>query len=306
MAIRYVLGRVLAIIPVLLIVSIAVSLMVHFTPGDPVKVMLAQTGASAEEIEKIRQELGLNEPLPVQYVHFIQDLVTGELRSIRTQQPVVQQYFELFPNTLQLAVASLAVATVIGLLLGILAAIHQNSWLDTFSMAVSFLGVSIPNFWLALVLIYVFAVTLNWLPATGSGGVKFLILPATVLAMEQVALIARLVRSNMVEVLQEDYIKTARSKGLGERSVQMGHALRNAILPTITLMGLNFGYLLSGAIIVETVFARPGIGRLTIEAILSKDFPVVQGAVLLTAMVYLLINLFTDISYGLIDPRIRQ
>ena len=306
MAIRYVLGRVLAIIPVLLIVSIAVSLMVHFTPGDPVKVMLAQTGASAEEIEKIRQELGLNEPLPVQYVHFIQDLVTGELRSIRTQQPVVQQYFELFPNTLQLAVASLAVATVIGLLLGILAAIHQNSWLDTFSMAVSFLGVSIPNFWLALVLIYVFAVTLNWLPATGSGGVKFLILPATVLAMEQVALIARLVRSNMVEVLQEDYIKTARSKGLGERSVQIGHALRNAILPTITLMGLNFGYLLSGAIIVETVFARPGIGRLTIEAILSKDFPVVQGAVLLTAMVYLLINLFTDISYGLIDPRIRQ
>ena len=242
----------------------------------------------------------------MQYVHFIQDLVTGELRSIRTQQPVVQQYFELFPNTLQLAVASLAVATVIGLLLGILAAIHQNSWLDTFSMAVSFLGVSIPNFWLALVLIYVFAVTLNWLPATGSGGVKFLILPATVLAMEQVALIARLVRSNMVEVLQEDYIKTARSKGLGERSVQMGHALRNAILPTITLMGLNFGYLLSGAIIVETVFARPGIGRLTIEAILSKDFPVVQGAVLLTAMVYLLINLFTDISYGLIDPRIRQ
>ncbi len=306
MAIRYVLGRVLAIIPVLLIVSIAVSLMVHFTPGDPVKVMLAQTGASAEEIEKIRQELGLNEPLPVQYVHFLQDLVTGELRSIRTQQPVVQQYFELFPNTLQLAVASLAVATVIGLLLGILAAIHQNSWLDTFSMAVSFLGVSIPNFWLALVLIYVFAVTLNWLPATGSGGVKFLILPATVLAMEQVALIARLVRSNMVEVLQEDYIKTARSKGLGERSVQIGHALRNAILPTITLMGLNFGYLLSGAIIVETVFARPGIGRLTIEAILSKDFPVVQGAVLLTAMVYLLINLFTDISYGLIDPRIRQ
>ncbi len=305
MATRYIAGRVLALVPVLFIVSVVVSLMVHLTPGDPVKVMMGQSGASAEQIEQIRQELGLDQPLPVQYVRFVQDLVTGNLRSIRTHQPVVQQYFELFPNTLQLAVVSLVVATVIGLILGVVAATHQNSWLDSFSMAVSFLGVSIPNFWLALVLIYVFAVTLNWLPATGAGGPKLLILPATVLAMEQVALIARLIRANMVEVLQEDYIKTARSKGLTEPSVQLGHALRNAMLPTITLMGLNFGYLLSGAIIVETVFARPGIGRLIVDAILNKDFPVVQGAVLLTAGVYLLVNLLTDVSYSLIDPRIR-
>jgi ABC-type dipeptide/oligopeptide/nickel transport system permease component len=305
MATRYIAGRVLALVPVLFIVSVVVSLMVHLTPGDPVKVMMGQSGASAEQIEQVRRELGLDQPLPVQYVRFVQDLVTGNLRSIRTHQPVVQQYLELFPNTLQLAVVSLAVATVIGLILGVVAATHQNSWLDSFSMAVSFLGVSIPNFWLALVLIYVFAVTLNWLPATGAGGPKLLILPATVLAMEQVALIARLIRANMVEVLQEDYIKTARSKGLTESSVQLKHALRNAMLPTITLMGLNFGYLLSGAIIVETVFARPGIGRLIVDAILNKDFPVVQGAVLLTAAVYLLVNLLTDVSYSLIDPRIR-
>ncbi len=305
MATRYIAGRVLAVVPVLFIVSVVVSLMVHLTPGDPVKVMMGQSGASAEEIEQIRAQLGLDQPLPVQYVRFLKDLATGDLRSIRTHQPVVQQYLELFPNTLQLAVVSLLVAIVIGMLLGVVAATHQNSWLDSFSMAVGFLGVSIPNFWLALVLIYVFAVSLNWLPATGAGGPKLLILPATVLAMEQVALIARLIRANMVEVLQEDYIKTARSKGLRERSVQWGHALRNAMLPTITLMGLNFGYLLSGAIIVETVFARPGIGRLIVDAILNKDFPVVQGAVLLTATVYLFVNLLTDISYSLIDPRIR-
>ena len=305
MVTRYIAGRVLAIVPVLFIVSVVVSLMVHLTPGDPVKVMMGQSGASAEEIEQIRRDLGLDKPLPVQYVRFLQDLATGNLRSIRTHQPVVQQYLELFPNTLQLAVVSLLIATVIGMLLGVVAATHQNSWLDSFSMAVGFLGVSIPNFWLALVLIYVFAVSLNWLPATGAGGPKLLILPAAVLAMEQVALIARLIRANMVEVLQEDYIKTARSKGLQESSVQWGHALRNAMLPTITLMGLNFGYLLSGAIIIETVFARPGIGRLIVDAILNKDFPVVQGAVLLTATVYLLVNLLTDISYSLIDPRIR-
>ena len=305
MAARYIARRVLAIVPVLFIVSIVVSLMVHLTPGDPVKVMMGQSGASAEEIEQIRVQLGLDKPLPVQYVRFLQDLATGELRSIRTHRPVVEQYLELFPYTLQLAVVSLLVATVIGVLLGVVAATHQNSWLDSFSMAVGFLGVSIPNFWLALVLIYVFAVSLNWLPATGADGPKVLILPAAVLAMEQVALIARLIRANMVEVLQEDYIKTARSKGLREQSVQWGHALRNAMLPTITLMGLNFGYLLSGAIIIETVFARPGIGRLIVDAILNKDFPVVQGAVLLTATVYLLVNLLTDVSYSLIDPRIR-
>jgi peptide/nickel transport system permease protein len=305
MAARYIIRRVVAMVPVLFIVSVAVSLMIHLTPGAPVEFMLGRSGASAEQIQRVRTQLGLDKPLPVQYVRFMKDFATGNVRSIRTQQSVVREYLDLFPNTLQLAVASLLIATAIGMFLGVLAATHQNSWLDSLSMAVGFLGVSVPNFWLALVLVYVFAVSFNWLPATGAGGWQRLILPASVLAFEQVALIARLIRAHMVEVLQEDYIRTARAKGLRDRTVQWRHALRNAMLPTITLLGLNFGYLLSGAIIVETVFARPGIGRLIVDGILSKDFPVVQGAVLLTAVVYLLVNLLIDISYGLIDPRIR-
>lgn len=306
MATRYIVRRVLAMVPVLLIVSIAVSLMIHLTPGDPVQYMLGQSGASAEQIQRVRTQLGLDKPLPVQYVRFMKDFATGNVRSIRTQQSVIHEYFVLFPNTLQLALASLLIATVLGMLIGVVAAVHQNSWLDSLSMAVGFLGVSVPNFWLALVLVYVFAVHFSVLPATGAGGLRRLILPASVLAFEQIALIARLIRANMVEVLQEDYIRTARAKGLRDRTVQWRHALRNAMLPTITLLGLNFGYLLSGAIIVETVFARPGIGRLIVDSILNKDFPVVQGAVLMTAGVYLFVNLLTDISYGLIDPRIRN
>jgi ABC-type dipeptide/oligopeptide/nickel transport system permease component len=173
-------------------------------------------------------------------------------------------------------------------------------------MIISLLGVSVPGFWLALILVFIFAISLDWLPATGTVGLRSLILPVTVLAVEQIALIARIVRANMVEVLRDDYVRTARAKGLKERSVLTGHALRNALLPSITLLGLNFGYLLAGAVIVETIFARPGIGRLIVEGILNKDFPLVQGAVLLTAVVYLIVNLITDISYGLVDPRVRH
>jgi ABC-type dipeptide/oligopeptide/nickel transport system permease component len=268
--------------------------------------MMGKSGASAEEMESAREQLGLNDSLPVQYVHFITDLATGDLRSIRTQQPVTQEFFDRFPNTLELAVLALIVATVLGFVLGIIAATHQNSWIDSLTMVVSLLGVSIPGFWLALLLMLVFAIRLEWLPATGTVGLKSLILPVTVLAVEQIALIARLVRANMVEVLRDDYIRTARAKGLKERTVLVGHALRNALLPSITLLGLNFGYLLSGAVIVETIFARPGIGRLIVEGILNKDFPLVQGAILLTAVVYLIVNLITDITYGFVDPRVRN
>lgn len=304
--IRYIIARLLSTIPVLVIVSVLVFLMIHLTPGDPVQIMLGESGASAEQIARVRTQLGLDKPLPVQYGRFIQQLITGEVRSIRTQQPVVRQFWRLFPNTLQLTLVSLVLAAVVGIVLGVIAATHQHSWLDTLAMAGSFLGVSIPNFWLALVLIYFFAVRLGWLPATGAGSVKQLILPAVVLALQQTALIARLVRAHMVEVLQEEYIKTARAKGLRERSVLMAHALRNAFLPVITLLGLNFGYLLSGTVIVETVFARPGIGRYIVDGILQKDFPLVQGAVLMTATIYLLVNLLTDLSYAVIDPRISH
>ncbi|MCC6944772.1 MAG: ABC transporter permease [Thermomicrobiales bacterium] len=305
MIIRFALRRIVTMVPVLFLVSIVVFLMIHLTPGDPVRLMMGKSGASAEEVESVRNQLGLNDPLPVQYVHFMSDLVTGNLKSMRTQQPVVQEFFDRFPRTLEITVLALVVATTLGFLLGIIAATHQNSWIDSLAMVVSLLGVSVPGFWLALLLIFVFAISLGWLPATGTEGVRSLVLPVTVLAVEEIALIARLVRANMVEVLRDDYVRTARAKGLKERTVLTGHALRNALLPSITLLGLNFGYLLSGAVIVETIFARPGIGRLIVEGILNKDFPLVQGAVLLTAVIYLVVNLITDISYGFVDPRIR-
>ena len=302
---RFVVTRIVSMIPVVFIVSILVFLMIHLTPGDPVQVMLGQSGASAEQVAKVRHDLGLDQPLPVQYWKFIENMATGKERSIRTQQPVIKEFFDLFPSTLKLAVTSLIIGTTLGIGFGVLAAINQRSLPDYLSMGISFLGISIPNFWLALILIYFFSVTLGWLPATGGGSWKSLVLPATVLAVQQIALVARLVRASMIEALQEDYVKTARSKGLQERSVWLRHALRNALLPTVTLIGLNFGYLLSGAVIVETVFARPGIGRQIVDSILSKDFPVVQGTVLLTAIVYLVVNLLVDLSYAIIDPRIR-
>lgn len=306
MATRFALQRIATMVPVLFIVSVAVFLMIHLTPGDPVQMMMGRSGASAEQMDEVREQLGLNDPLPVQYVHFIRDLATGQARSIRTQQPVVQEYFDLFPSTLKLTAAALVVATTVGFILGIISATHQNSWLDSMAMGISLVGISVPNFWLSLLLVYAFAISLDWLPATGSKGFRSIILPATVLAVEQIALIARLVRANMLDALQEEYVRTARAKGLSERAILIGHALRNALLPTITLLGLNFGYLLGGAVIVETVFARPGVGRLIVEAILGKDFPLVQGAILMTAVVYLLVNLITDISYGFLDPRVRH
>jgi ABC-type dipeptide/oligopeptide/nickel transport system permease component len=306
MIVRYALRRIVMMVPVLFLVSVVVFLMVHLTPGDPVRLMMGKSGASSEEVEAVRNQLGLNDPLPVQYVHFMSDLLSGNLKSIRTQQPVIQEFMDRFPKTLELTFLALIVATVLGFLLGIIAATHQNSWIDSLAMVVSLFGVSVPSFWLALLLVFLFSIRLDWLPATGTQGWKSLILPVTVLAVEQIALVARLVRANMVEVLRDDYVRTARAKGLRERTVLTGHALRNALLPSITLLGLNFGYLLAGAVIVETIFARPGIGRLIVEGILNKDFPLVQGAVLLTAVVYLLVNLITDISYGFVDPRVRH
>lgn len=302
---RFIYTRLLLMVPVLFVVSIAVFMMIHLIPGDPVSVIMGESGASAEQIELVREELGLNDPLPTQYINFMRGMVSGDVASLRTRQPVIDIFKNLFPKTMQLALSALALAALIGVPLGIYAATHQHKPGDYLSMVISFVGVSVPNFWLAMLLIYVFAIRLGWVPATGGEGFKRLIMPALVLAVQQSALIARLVRANMIEVLGDDYIKTARSKGLSERPVILRHALRNALIPTITILGLNFGYLLSGAAVVETVFARPGIGRIIVEGILNKDFPLVQGMVLLTATTYLLVNLLTDISYAVIDPRIR-
>jgi peptide/nickel transport system permease protein len=302
---RFVYTRLLLMIPVLFIVSLVVFMMLHLIPGDPVSIIMGESGGSAERMEEIREQLGLNDPLPTQYVNFIKGMVTGDIVSLRTRQPVIEIFANQFPKTMQLAFSALALAILIGVPLGLYAATHQHKAGDYLSMMISFVGVSIPNFWLAMLLIYVFALQLGWVPATGGEGLKRLILPAVVLAVQQAALIARLVRANMIEVLQDDYIKTARSKGLNERAVITRHALRNALIPTITILGLNFGYLLSGAVVVETVFARPGIGRVTVDGILSNDFPLVQGMVLMTATIYLFINLLTDLAYAVVDPRIR-
>ena len=302
---RFVYTRLLLMIPVLFIVSLVVFMMIHLIPGDPVSVIMGESGGSAERMEEIRQELGLNDPLPTQYFNFIKGMISGDIVSLRTRQPVIDIFRNQFPKTMQLAFTALGLAILIGVPLGMYAATHQQKTGDYLSMVISFVGVSIPNFWLAMILIYVFALRLGWVPATGGEGLKRLILPAFVLAVQQSALIARLVRANMIEVLQDDYIKTARSKGLSERPVIMGHALRNALIPTVTILGLNFGYLLAGAAVVETVFARPGIGRVTVDGILSNDFPLVQGMILLTATTYLFVNLLTDLSYAIIDPRIR-
>ncbi len=302
---RFLALRLAVTIPVLLIVSVLVSLLIYLIPGDPVRAMFARSGATPETIANIREQMGLDEPWPVQYVRFVQGTLTGEIRSVRTRTPVVEDFFRLLPSTLELAVTSVVLAAAIAIPLGILAAARPRSGLDYAVSAISVAAISIPNFWLALLLILLFAQQLAWLPATGGGSWRHLVLPAIVLAVEQVALITATVRANMLDVLREDYVRTARAKGLGERAVVFAHGFRNALIPTITLLGLNLGYLLSSAVVVEAVFARPGIGRMIVDGIMAKDFPVVQVSVLLVAVLYLGINMLTDAAYALIDPRLR-
>lgn len=304
---KYLINRLLYTIPVIIGVSILVFSMLHLVPGDPVRAMFADAGgASAEQIEQIRHLLGLDKPLPLQYLDYIGKVARGDLgESIISKQAVFDLIVQNFPSTLQLTIAGLGLAVVIGLLMGIVAALRHNSWLDNLTMFISTLGVSMPSFWLGLILIYVFAIQLRWVPITSGSDLSRLALPAIALGFQASAIIARLVRSNMLEVLQEDYIRTARAKGLTAHAVAARHALRNALIPVVTVVGLQFGGLLGGAVIIETVFARQGIGRLLVGALQARDFPIAQSAVLLIAMVYVLVNLGVDLLYGWIDPRIH-
>ncbi len=304
---RYILRRLLALVPVLLGVAILVFSMLQMIPGDPVATLIGpETAARAQDLEAIRDQLGLNDPLPVQFGRFLVNAAHGDLgRSIRTNRPVLQMILEQFPATLELMAAATAVAVIFGVTLGTLAAIRQNSVLDNLSMVLATIGVSIPGFWLGLMLMLVFAAHLRWLPATGTGGVQRLLMPATVLGLYHSALIARLVRSSMVEVLRQEYVSAARAKGLTERVVVLRHALKNALIPVVTVLGLQVGGLLGGAVITERVFARQGLGTLAVYGIIQKDFPVAQGTVLFAAAVYLLVNIVVDISYAFLDPRIR-
>jgi ABC-type dipeptide/oligopeptide/nickel transport system permease component len=303
---RYALRRLLAAVPVFVGIVTIVFLVLQALPGDPVSMMLGFS-VTAEAAARLRAELGLDDPLWQQYIRYWRNLFRGDLgRSMSMNVPVAHALAAQFPATLHLTIAGLGCAVVAGVLLGVLAAVRHRTWWDTATMAVSLSGVSVPSFWLGLLLILVFAVHLNWFPITGQGGWERLVLPALAVGARAAGLIARLTRSSVLEVLRDDYVTTARSKGLGERRVVFHHALRNAMIPIITVVGLQFGQLMSGAVIIESVFAREGLGRLIIHGIMQRDILLVQGSALLLATTYVAVNLLVDLAYAVADPRIRM
>jgi len=305
--------RLVEAVPVLILSSLLVFAILHLVPGDPVDAMIgaASFGISTPEsqaalVASIREQLGLNDPLPLQYLHWLGNALHLDFgQSFLRHQPVATLIAQRLPSTLELAGAALVLSVVVGMAFGILAALRRNTWIDGAVMILSLGGVSMPSFAFAMLLILVFSVFLGWLPATGSGSLDRLILPALVLGYEGTGLIARLTRASLLEVLGREYINTARAKGLPPRLVVLRHALRNALIPVVTIVGLQVGRLLAGSIIVETVFARQGVGQLAIDAILQKDYPLVQGIILLTASAYVIANLLVDVSYGFINPKIR-
>lgn len=302
---RYVLQRLLSLIPVLFGVSLIVFSILKFVPGDPA-MQVAGLDASEEDLANIRHQMGLDQPVYVQYAYFIGNALRGDFgRSIRSQRPVTEELWSRLPNTVELAVVAMAFAVVFGSALGIIAATRQYSLWDNLTMMLAMGGISVPIFWLGLMLMLVFALQLRWLPTAGTGTPQHLILPALTLGTASSAIIARQVRSAMLEVLRQDYVRTAHAKGLSNGTVVMRHALRNALIPAVTIIGLQFGYLLAGAVITETVFAWPGVGRLLVDAIKFRDFTVVQGTILWLALIFSAVNLAVDLAYGYLDPRIK-
>jgi len=303
--IPFALRRLLLAAPVFAGVSVAVFLMIHLIPGDPAR-LYAGLEASQEDVEGVRRALGLHEPLPVQYGRFLGRFVTGDLgRSLKTGRPVAEEIAARYGSTVLLASLAIASAVVLGSATGVVAAVWRRSAVDQSALLASLLGLSLPSFFLGLVLMLVFSVQLGWLPLAGNATWRHAVLPAVTLALPAAAVISRMVRGSLVEVLEQDYIRTARSKGLTEWVVVNSHAVRNALIPVVTVVGLQLGYLLGGAVVTETVFSWPGIGRLIVQSIAARDFPVVQAAVLLLAVTFVTINLVTDMLYAVLDPRIR-
>lgn len=301
----YVLRRLILAVPTLLGVSIAVFLLIRLIPGDPARIIAGVT-ASDEEVQRIRAELGLTKPLHVQYLVFLNQLRRGNLgTSAVTRAPVIEEIALRLPQTAMLAVTSIIVASLIGLLAGIVSATRPSSLLDYVVMAGAVCGISIPVFWLGLMLMLLFAVYLHWLPAGGYGTPAHFVLPTITLAAFSVAIIARMTRSSLLEVLNQEYVRTAHAKGVPARGVVFRHALKNALIPILTVVGLQFGALLGGAILTETTFAWPGIGRLLVSAVSSRDYSVVQGIVFIFASMYVVVNLVVDVLYGYVDPRIH-
>jgi len=302
----YVFRRLVLAVPTVFGVVTLVFALIHLIPGDPVDVMLGETAQAADKV-RLRHQLGLDRPLPVQYARYLSHVAHADLgRSLHSGRPVRRMIVARYPATVELACAALLVALLIALPLGVITAARQGSFADIVGRSVAILAGSMPNFWVGPLLILVFAIGLEWTPVSGRGGLTHLILPAITLGLGMAAILTRMLRATLVEQLSEDYIRTARAKGVSERLVLLKHALRTAALPVVTILGLQTGALLAGAIITETIFAWPGIGRLTLLAIQTRDYPLVQGCILVVALSYVVVNLLTDLIYGVIDPRLRK
>lgn len=303
--IKYIIKRLLYLLPVLFGVSFIVFTLLYITPGDPAKMMLGEQ-ADGQAIESLREELGLDEPFLVQYGKYITKIVTkGDIgTSYSTKRPVLSEILEVFPNTVKLALASTVIAIIIGILFGIISAVKQYSLLDSLITVLALLGISMPMFWVGLLMILLFSVKLGWLPPSGFTSMKSMIMPAIALGAQSIAVLTRMTRSSMLEVIRQDYIRMVRAKGQNESTIIFRHAFKNALIPIITVIGLQFGSLLGGAIITESVFSIPGLGRLMIDSIKNRDFPVVQGCVLFIAITFSLVNLIVDLLYSYVDPRI--
>lgn len=305
--------RLLALVPVLLVVAVVVFLIARFTPGDPVRVLLGED-ARPEQVEALRRHFGLDAPLPVQFGLWLGRALGGDLgRSLFNRLPVTRTIAQHVGPTAMLSIMALAVALLIGLPVGIVSAVYRNSWLDQASLVLVMLGAAVPSFWLGLSLIVLFAVNLGWLPSSGFRApaeglwtsVRYLLMPAVALGLPSSALIIRFVRGSLLDVIAMDYVRTARAKGLAERAVIFRHAVRNALVPILTVVGLTFAALMGGAVVTETVFSIPGIGQLVVSSVLRRDYPVIQGVTLVVATAYVLINLLVDVLYVLVDPRVK-
>ena len=301
----YFLRRVLGMIPVLFVTWTIVFVVLEIIPGDPVNLMLAGRPASEEVRERERKRLGLDKPVHVRYVSFLGRALKGDLGdSFQTREPVTKMILDQLRPTLELSLGGFIVGVTLGVILGVIAGIRPNSWFDTSSMFVALLGVSLPSFWTGMMLIFIFGSTLRWVPIVGEG-IPALILPSITVGLFLSGGLARLIRSSILEVMGQDYIRTARAKGLSQWMVVMKHAMRNALIPPVTLLGVQFGLLITGAVITETVFARPGLGQLLLQSVLNKDIPLVQALVVYATGAYIVLNLIVDLLYGVIDPRIK-
>jgi ABC-type dipeptide/oligopeptide/nickel transport system permease component len=301
---RFLLQRVLLLIPTLFGVLLVTFLLLYVAPGDPVQAMVGER-ADPETLARLRAELHLDDPLYRQFGHYVGGVVRGNLgTSYITRRPIIRDLLERFPATLRLAGAAMLFAAAVGISVGILGAWRPGTWMDRVAAFGSYLGVSFPVYWVGLILILVFAVNLRWLPPSGSGGIVYLVLPALTLGMRSVAFLSRMTRAAMQDVLQSDFIRTARAKGLWEPRVVLSHGLRNALLPVVTVLGLDFGSYLTGSILTETIFSWPGVGRYVLNAIDKRDLPAIQGSILFLSLVFVVVNLLTDILYARVDPRV--